>query len=100
MSIKKDKHFIQYSKKMASRVTIFWMIYRIVNLVVAIIRPDISKALVDLSAGVDTIMIVNMSAYTMNSGTEKVAIAFSKRKSLYDEEESKDETTEEEVDNG
>jgi hypothetical protein len=89
--------YMQYSKKMASRVTIFWMIYRLANFIVATIRPDIVKALVDLTAGVDTIMIVNMSAYTTNSATEKVAIAFGKRKSLYsiDEEDEEDEDKEE-----
>ena len=95
-SYKPDAKFMQYSKKMASRVTLFWILYRIANLIVAIFRPEISNALVDLSAGVDTIMIVNMSAYTMNSSTEKVAIAFGKRKSLYS---SDNETDEDEEDN-
>jgi len=98
---KPDPKFMQYSKKMASRVTIFWMIYRIVNLIIAIIQPSISNALVDLSAGIDTIMIVNMGAYTMNSGTEKVAIAFGKRKSLYSTDDvEKDESDEKEDENG
>ena len=95
-SNKPDAKFIQYSKKMATRVTIFWMIYRLANFIVALVRPEIANALVDLSAGVDTIMIVNMSSYTLNSGTEKVAIAFGKRKSLY----SSDDEDEEEKDNG
>lgn len=92
---KADQKFIQYSKKMASRVTLFWMIYRLANFIVAIIRPEIANALVDLSAGVDTIMIVNMSSYTLNSGTEKVAIAFGKRKSLYSSDDDNDDTDEE-----
>ena len=94
---KPDAKFMQYSKKMASRVTLFWMLYRLANLIVGIFKPEIASALVDLSAGVDTIMIVNMSAYTMNSSTEKVAIAFGKRKSLYS---SDNEDDEEEDNNG
>jgi len=85
---------MQYSKKMASRVTIFWMLYRLANFAVAIIRPDIAKYLVDLSTGVDTVMIVNVGFYTGNSVGEKIAIAFGKRKSLYssdDEEEDEEE---------
>ena len=92
-ALKAKELFLQYSKKMATRVTIFWMIYRIVNFVVVVIRPDVANALVDLSTGVDTVMIVNMGFYTGNSATEKIAIAFGKRKSLYssDDEEDEDE---------
>ena len=88
---------MQYSKKMCTRVTIFWMIYRILNFVVVLLRPEIANALSDLSTGVDTIMIVNMGAYTTNSATEKVAIAFGKRKSLYSSDDKGDE---DEKDNG
>ena len=102
VAMKAKEAFVQYSKKMCTRVSIFWMIYRIANFVVVLLRPEIANALVDLSAGVDTIMIVNMSVYTTNSITEKVAIAFGKRKSLYsandneeNDEEQKDKTDEE-----
>lgn len=88
--------FVQYSKKMASCITIFWMVYRILNFLVVLIRPEIANALSDLSTGVDTIMIVNMGAYTTNSATEKVAIAFGKRKSLYVAEEDDEKTEKEE----
>ena len=86
MTKKATEAFIQYSKKMCTRVTIFWMIYRLANFIVVLLRPEIANALVDLSAGIDTIMIVNMSAYTLNSGTEKVAVAFAGRKSVFNEE--------------
>ena len=95
-ALKAKELFMQYSKKMATRVTIFWMIYRIVNFVVVILRPDVANALVDLSTGVDTVMIVNMGFYTGNSATEKIAIAFGKRKSLY----SSDDEEEDEENNG
>lgn len=95
--VTQKERFVQYSKKMATRVTIFWMIYRIVNFIVVLIRPEVANALVDLSAGVDTIMIVNMSVYTGNSATEKIAIAFGKRKTLYSsDDEKEDEISEEE----
>jgi len=88
--------FIQYSKKMCTGVSIFWMVYRIANYIVVLLRPELANALVDLSAGVDTIMIVNMSVYTTNSLGEKVAIAFAKRKSLYDTKKEEDEDEKEE----
>ena len=99
-ALKAKEAFMQYSKKMCTRVTIFWMIYRIVNFVVVLVRPEVARSLVDLSAGVDTIMIVNIGFYTGNSATEKLAIAFGKRKSLYssdDEDEPEEEKEEEET---
>ena len=100
VALKAKEVFMQYSKKMCTRVTIFWMIYRIANFIVVLLRPEVASALVDLSTGVDTIMIVNMGAYTGNSATEKLAIAFGKRKSLYtsDDEQTSESSEEEESD--
>lgn len=92
--------FMQYSKKMCTRVTIFWMIYRLANFIVVFFRPDIAKELNDLTVGVDTIMIVNMGTYTGNSATEKLAIAFGKRKTLYSSDDEEDEQEENENQNG
>ena len=101
LSKKTREAFVQYSKKMCTSVAIFWMIYRLINFIVVIIRPQIANALVDLCAGVDTIMIVNMSAYTFNSSTEKISIAYAQRKSLFSsnkKEDDEDEDDEEEKD--
>lgn len=106
--LKTKEKFMQYSKKMASRVTIFWMIYRIANFIVVLLRPEVSKALVDLTTGLDTIMIFNVGFYTSNSISEKTILGFGKRKSLYssdndsnDDEKEKDEDEEtEEIYNG
>lgn len=97
LSVKAKEAFVQYSKKMCTRVSVFWMIYRVLNFIVVLLRPESSAALVDLCAGVDTIMIVNMGAYTANSGTEKVAIAFGKRNRINDSDK---EDEEEEDSNG
>lgn len=101
---KSREKFIQYSKKMASRVTVFWMIYRVANFIVVLLRPEVSKSLVDLTTGLDTVMIINVGFYTGNSISEKAVIAFGKRKSLYssdDEEEDEDEEEEpDETNNG
>ena len=94
---KAKEPFVQYSKRMCTRVTIFWMLYRMVNFAVTLLRPEVAKYLVDLCTGVDTIMIVNIGFYTGNSAAEKLAIAFGKRKSLYSsDDEIKSENTEEE----
>ena len=100
LSNKLKEAFMQYSKKMCTRVTIFWMVYRIANFVVVFFRPEIAEALADLTTGIDTIMIVNMSVYTTNSSLEKLAIAFGKRKSLYSSDDEPDEKDEDEADNG
>lgn len=97
MSRKAKEAFVQYSKKMCTRVTIFWMIYRLVNFGVTLLRPEVAKYLVDLCTGVDTIMIVNIGFYTGNSVSEKLAIAFGKRKSLYSTEEDDEEEVEEDA---
>lgn len=87
--------FIQYSKKMCTGVAIFWIVYRLINFVIVSIRPEIANALTDLCAGVDTVMIVNMGTYTANSSTEKIAIAYAKRRSLYNSDEKDDDASDE-----
>jgi len=96
--VNKADKFMQYSKKMATTVTVFWMLYRIANFVVVLLRPQVANALVDLSTGIDTIMIVNVGFYTGNSVSEKIAIAFGKRKSLYSSDDEDEEDND--IDNG
>ena len=86
--------FVQYSKKMCTRVTIFWMAYRVINFVVILLRPDIATALVDLCAGVDTAMICNMGFYVGKSGFENVAKILAANRSKKSDE--KEETQEDE----
>lgn len=95
-AIKMQEAYLQYSKKMCTRVTIFWMIYRIVVSVLIFFNPEISNALVHLTDGADTVMIANMSVYTGNSICEKGFIAFGKRSKLYagNEEEEHEESNE------
>ena len=89
---KRAKPYIQYSKRMAWRVTVFWMAYRLMSAIVVAIRPDALNALVDLVAGVDAVMMVNMGTYTGNSGVEKIAIALAKRRGADDEDEENDDS--------
>lgn len=89
---KRAKPYIQYSKRMAWRVTVFWMAYRLMTAIVVAIRPEAQTALVDLVAGVDAVMMVNMGTYTGNSGVEKIAIALAKRRGADDEDEENDDS--------
>lgn len=90
LAIKAKEAFEQYSKRMATRVTFFWMLYRIVISILIFFNPSISTAMIHLTEGVDTVMIVNMSVYTGNSATEKLAIAFGKRDARYYSVEEKE----------
>ena len=82
--IKESLH--QYSKKMCSRVTIFWMLYRVACLIAVFINPNLSVDLNRLTERLDAVQIVNMSVYTVNSTAEKIAVAFVSKK-VEDEEE-------------
>lgn len=105
LSQKTAEAFMQYSKKMCTRVSVFWMVYRIAALAIVFFRPNIADAIIRITEGVDTAMILNMGFYTANSGTEKVAIAFGKNhsgtaKNEDDEESEENEKDEEGKDNG
>ena len=79
---KETTSFIQYSKKMCTRVTVFWMVYRVINFIVILLRPDVTPALVDLVSGVDTAQICNMGFYIGKSGFENVASILAGRRVL------------------
>ena len=83
---------LQYSKKLSAAVTIFWIVYRLAELVAAVLEPSIADALVQLVAGVDTVMMVNLGFYSGNSVAEKAILAWmTKGKQDEDEEGSEDE---------
>ena len=86
----------QYSKKMCTRVTVFWMLYRVIVLTVVFFKPEVSTAIIRLTEGVDTAMIINMSVYTANSTVEKVSLAYFGKKFKDTLEESDEDTTEQE----
>lgn len=81
---------LQYSKKLSTAVTCFWIIYRLAELVAAVIEPSIAEALVQLVAGVDTVMMVNLGFYSGNSVAEKAILAWM-TKGKQDEDENEDE---------
>lgn len=84
---------LQYSKKLSAAVTIFWIVYRLAELVAAVLEPSIANALVQLVAGVDTVMMVNLGFYSGNSVAEKAILAWMNKSK---DEEGEDE---EDVDN-
>lgn len=90
MRRKKKTNFVQYSKKMCTGVTIFWMLYRLINFLVIWLSPGSAVYLSELCAGVDTVMIANISVYSGNSISEKLALAWVQRKTKDDEDDDKE----------
>ena len=86
---------LQYSKKLSTAVTVFWIIYRLAELVAAVIEPSIAESLVKLVAGVDTVMMVNLGFYSGNSVAEKAILAWMTKDKKDDEDEDDSEDEEE-----
>ena len=86
----------QYSKRMCTRVTIFWMLYRVIVLIIVFFKPEVSNAIIRLTEGVDTAMIINMSVYTANSTVEKVSLAYFGKRFKDSLDESDEDTAEQE----
>lgn len=62
---------LQYSKRLSKFICWMWAMYRFAVLVVAAIEPSIANAVANTIPGVDTIMLVNVSTYMVNSLGEK-----------------------------
>ena len=78
MSRKKKKRRIplQFSKRMSVTVTIFWIAFRLAEILAAVWQPAIADALVKLVSGVDGVMMVNLGFYCGNSVAEKAILAW------------------------
>ena len=63
--------YIQFSKRITAYILLYWGLYRLAQLVVIVIRPEIAEALVKFSSGVDTVAIAFGAGYTCNSISEK-----------------------------
>lgn len=79
---------LQFSKKMSVTVTIFWIVFRLVEILAAIWQPTIADALVKLVAGVDGVMMVNLGFYCGNSVAEKAILAWMDSRVAQGDEES------------
>ena len=79
---------LKISKKVSVSVTIFWMIFRIFELLCALWQPIIAEALVKLVSGVDGVMMVNLGFYCGNSVAEKAILAWMDSKTVQGDEDS------------
>lgn len=76
---------LQFSKRVSVSVTIFWMLFRVFELLCALWQPAIAEALVKLVSGVDGVMMVNLGFYCGNSVAEKAILAWMDSKSIQGE---------------
>lgn len=76
---------LQFSKRVSVSVTIFWMLFRVFELLCALWQPTIAEALVKLVSGVDGVMMVNLGFYCGNSVAEKAILAWMDSKSMQGE---------------
>lgn len=63
--------YVQFSKRIATAIAVFWCVYRILNIVIIFFRPELSTALCQMLSGVDDVMMVSIGFYTGNSVVEK-----------------------------
>ena len=70
------KTYVQFSKRMATGIMIFWALYRILLLILAYFRPELADVLKALLSGVDDVMIVSIGFYTGNSVIEKGIVGY------------------------
>lgn len=71
-----QKAYVQYSKRMATAITVFWCVYRLAALALSYLKPDLGEFMVKMQAGVDDVMMVSIGFYTGNSVIEKGIVGY------------------------
>ena len=71
-----QKAYIQFSKRMATVITVFWCVYRVLNLALVYLRPEMGDTLAKVNSGVDDVMMVSIGFYTGNSIVEKGIVGY------------------------
>ena len=66
-----QKAYVQYSKRIATYIAIFWSVFRVLILVLIFFRPELVSEAGTLLSGVDDVMMVSVGFYTGNSVIEK-----------------------------
>lgn len=87
------KEYIQFSKRIAIVICVFWALYRAVTAALIFVRPSVATALTAALEGVDDVMMVSIGFYTGNSVIEKGIVGYfnSKNKAETEKDEDKEE---------
>lgn len=68
--------FVQFSKRLAVGITIFWCAFRILALILLLLRPSLSGSMQGIMQGADDVMMCNIGFYCGNSVAEKGILGY------------------------
>jgi hypothetical protein len=68
--------YVQFSKRIAVAVLVFWCIYRLAALLLIWFRPELATSIHTMQTGVDDVMMVSIGFYTGNSVIEKGIVGY------------------------
>ena len=86
------KEYIQFSKRVAVFISIFWAAYRVLTITLVFLRPDAGAALAAMLSGADDVMMVSIGFYTGNSVIEKGIVGYFNAKAQKEAKEDKTES--------
>lgn len=92
-TVQKNPAFVQYSKRLATSITVFWCAFRVIILVLLLFRPSLIDGMRNIIQGADDVMMMNVACYCGNSVAEKGITGYFGMKASGDEEESADDET-------
>lgn len=90
-TLKKD--YIQYSKRLATAITVYWCLFRLAALAVLVVRPSLASVMEGIIRGADDVMMANIGFYCGNSVAEKGLIQFFKSRGSSQDAEDTDESS-------
>lgn len=96
----KNAAFIQYSKRLASFVTIFWCCFRVIVLALLLFRPSLIDGMRNIIQGADDVMMLNVACYCGNSVAEKGITGYFSAKSSSKDDSGDEESDDDEIENG
>ena len=84
----KTAAYIQFSKRLATAVTVFWCVFRLACLGLLIYSPSVIDGLRNVIQGADDVMMANIAFYCGNSVAEKGITGYFTRTETKQETES------------
>ena len=86
----KKTTYVQYSKRLATFITIFWCLFRVTVLALLWFSPSLLDGIEKVVKGADEVMMFNVACYCGNSVAEKGIIGYFRQSSSADESEEED----------
>ena len=83
----KKTTYVQYSKRLAAFITIFWCLFRVTVLALLWFSPSLLDGIEKVVKGADEVMMFNVACYCGNSVAEKGIVGYFGKSSSADESE-------------